>query len=340
MRYAIAAFAAVFGSAVLGGSVHAEDAPAAAPAPVTRPADGKLPHIQVDVKKRQVRVECEAVDAEMPLEFFCCAVNTQEHEAVLRSAAKASHIHLGLVMLGLEPGQPVHMSKATGKWQPPSGPPLHITCEYIKDGKAMSVPAYRMMRNAKTKKVMPPLTWVFTGSRVMEDGTYAADMTGYLVSIVNFDLTTIDIPEVVSSANETLEWEINPDVLPKKGAPVTMVIEPAGKEDKPADPPPAGVAPTIGEPALATAPPNNTPEPTTRISDVHIDDQRVKQLKAQWDKQVLPYRKELADAASTHYKVVAALRAEQQRLIDEADRIQRVIDEVEKEYQDMTAPRQ
>jgi hypothetical protein len=33
------------------------------------------------------------------------------------------------------------------------------------------------------------------------------------------------------------------------------------------------------------------------------------------------------------------MRREQQRLIDEADRIQRSIDELEKEYQDMTTPR-
>ena len=33
------------------------------------------------------------------------------------------------------------------------------------------------------------------------------------------------------------------------------------------------------------------------------------------------------------------LRREQQRLIDEADRIQRTIDELDKEYQDMTTPR-
>ena len=34
-----------------------------------------------------------------------------------------------------------------------------------------------------------------------------------------------------------------------------------------------------------------------------------------------------------------AFRREQQRLIDEADRIQRTIDELEKKYQDMTTPR-
>ena len=56
------------------------------------------------------------------------------------------------------------------------------------------------MRDVKTKKTMPPVTWVFAGSRQMEDGTYAADTTGYTISVVNFDLTLIDIPELASSA--------------------------------------------------------------------------------------------------------------------------------------------
>ena len=47
----------------------------------------------------------------------------------------------------------------------------------------------------------------------------------------------------------------------------------------------------------------------------------------------------LREAAQAHYDVVNAMRREQQRLIDEADRIQRKIDELEKSYQDMTTPR-
>ena len=71
------------------------------------------------------------------------------------------------------------------------------------------------MRSVKGKKEPPSFSWVFDGSRVMPDGVYAADVTGYLVSVVNFDLTTIDIPQLASNANETLEWEYNPDLVPK-----------------------------------------------------------------------------------------------------------------------------
>ena len=201
--------------------------------PATQP--GKLPHIQVDLAKKQVRVDCEALNVDIPLEFFCVTAGGNEHESVLRTSARPSHIHLALVMLGLQPGEPVKYSEAAQKWFPPHGPPLHLSVEFQKDGQTVTCPANQLVRSVKTKRPMPPTTWIFAGSRVLEDGTYGADPTGYVVSICNFDLCLIDVPTLVSSANETLEWERNPDVVPPTGTPVTMIIEPAGAENAVSD---------------------------------------------------------------------------------------------------------
>jgi hypothetical protein len=328
-----------------------EDKPNGAAA---KPDASRLPHVKVDVKNKQVRVECEAINAQMPLEFFCVLSGTAEHESVLRTDAKPSHIHLGLLMLGQQPGEPVKYSESAKKWIPPQGPPVHITCEWQgKDGQPVRVPAYRMMRNVKTKKVMEALTWVFCGSRMMEDNRYAADTTGYVVSVVNFDLTLIDVPKLASDANDTLEWEFNPDVCPERGTKVWMILEPAGKDTAPQqkengakrkenarsggeENPLAGEAASAAGNAVSTA---SDPQRSPRLSDVQIDEQRVKALREKWEKAVKPHNQALREAAQAHYEVVNALRAEQNRLIDEADRIQRVIDQIQKDYQDMTTPR-
>lgn len=319
MRYALA-LSCLLGAVI---PVYAQP-PASAPSGLV----DKLPHLLIDVNKKQVRVECEAVVVDAPLEFFLCMTNTNEHETVLRSDVKPSHLHQGLLMIGLKPGEPVKYSEAAKKWFPPKGPPLQITCEWEKDGKTISVPAYRMMRDIKSKKEMPALTWVFTGSRTLEDGTYAADTTGYLVSIVNFDLTVIDIPELASSANETLEWQVSPDNTPKRGTKVWMVIEPAGKVEAPKEV-------ETGNPPKAEA----TTGPAGHLSGVQMDEAEVNRLKQVWQKAVTPHADALRQAAQTHYEVIESLRKEQNRLIDEADRIQRVIDELQKQYQDMTTPR-
>jgi hypothetical protein len=188
---------------------------------------GQFQHVAIDLKATQIRVDCQALNVKMPLEFFCVLAGGPEHESVLRTEAKPSSIHFGLLAMGLVCGEPAHFSRATKEYFAPTGPPLKISCEFQKDGKTVTVPAYRMMRDIKTQKEMPPLTWVFDGSRILPDGRYAADFTGYVVSIVNFDLTMIDVPELASNSNETLEWEYNPDLVPPKGTPVTMIIEPA-----------------------------------------------------------------------------------------------------------------
>ena len=298
-------------------------------APTTAPAGGKLPHVQVDVKARQVRVDAETLAVDAPLEFFCVLSGTNEHESVIRTPAKPANIHLALVMIGLEPGAPVQYSEATKTWLPPHGPPLQITMEYEQDGKRTSVPAYRWMRDIRTKKPMPPLTWIFSGSRVMGDGKYAADVTGYVVSVVNFDLTMIDIPDLASNSNETLLWERNAEVMPPAGTKVTMLIEPAGGAN----------ATTSGGASPSTAPTAPTVPTTGPLSDVTADDAMIARLRARWDKAVMPHGAALRDAAQTHYDVINQLRREQLRIINEADKVQRLIDELEKNYQDLTTPR-
>lgn len=390
-------FLFVLGACLFVASACAQQ-PQERPAPTTKPAQGaKIPHIQVDVKKRQVRVEAQSLRPEMPLEFLAVQAGGPEHEAVVRSPVKASDLHLALLMVGLEPGAPVTYSPAAQKWLPPRGPPLQIFIEYEKDGKTQSAPAYRWMRNVKTKEPMPPLTWIFAGSRIMEDGVYAADVTGYLVSVVNFDLTVIDIPKLASNANELLEWEANPDVVPEQGTMVTMVIEPAGKADVPPNGEPEeparidmphvkvdaegriflderpvdlehlterlekmkqerplkvrfAPAPGLDEQTVnriraaieaadveveVVAPPKDD----ATIGGIGADEARMEALRQRWRKAVAPHDAALREAAQAHYEVINSLRREQQRLIDEADRIQRVIDQLEKEYQEMTTPR-
>jgi hypothetical protein len=290
-------------------------------APTTAPV-GKLPHIEVDVRQKQVRVECEAVRADYPLEFLAVVRNGNEYESIVRSDAKPSDLHLALLMLGLKPGEPVHYSESTKTWLPPTGPPIVIWFEYDKDGKHEKVPATRWMRDLHTKHEPPAFSWVFTGSKTMSDGTYAADPTGYLISVINNELSVLDVPDLKARALEARELERNPDTEPPTGTPVTMILSPAGAESAPA-PPPAATQPVAPH----------------GLSDVQIDQQKVDRLRERWQQAVGPHREALKEAAQAHYEVINELRHEQQRLIDEADRIQRAIDQLEKEYQDMTTPR-
>ncbi len=286
----------------------------------TRPAD-KLPFIKVDLAARRVAVECSAIACPNALEFLCVTEGTNEHESILRTKAKPSQIHLALLMLGLKAGEPVRFSEPANKWLPPQGMPLQISVEYEKGGKTVSMPAWKFFREMKDKKVMQPRTWIFVGSKVYNTGQYAADITGYVVSIVNFDLSLIDVPMLASSSNEQLEYEINPDTVPAEGTPVRMILEP------------------VGMAAVAKLPATGGQGGNVPATQVTADLAKIDALRERWKTSVASHAQAVQDAAKEHYRVITELRAEQNRLLDEAERIGRVIDELEKQYQDMTVPR-
>lgn len=355
-RLLLPSFLSASASAVLAATLalspasrtEAQEGPAVAQeAPVVEGKVGKLPHVQFDIEKRQVRVECEALAVNAPLEFFICLAGTAEHEAVMRTPAKPSHIHTALLAVGLKPGQPLTFLDATKKWLPPQGPPLQMTVEFDKDGQKVSYPAYRWLRDIKTKKEPKAFTWIFAGSRVTPDGRYGADDTGYVVTLVNFDYAMIDIPDLASSSNDLLEFERNADLMPPKGTKVTLIIEPAGKPagGGAADPGKSAVAagetPTVPAPPAAPGNPNapGTGDAPAGLSEVAMDEKRVQSMIDYHAKVMQPRQQALKEAAEAHYKVIAELRKEQQRLITEADRIQRAIDQLERSWSDATTPR-
>ena len=292
-----------------------------AQAPATGPTD-KLPFIKVDVPGKRVMVECQGVNVEAPLEFLCVLAGTAEHETILRTSAKPSNIHLALLMVGLTPGEPVRYSAAADKWLPPEGPPVQISAQFTRENQLVTVPAWKLFRAVKTKQPMPPRTWIFVGSKVYNGGQYAADITGYVVSMVNFDLSLIDVPWIVSSSNETLEYERNPDTAPPADAAVTLIIEPAGV--------------AVGTGAGAMESPAATTKPSGYVT---ADMVKIDQLREIWIREVGSRAKAVQEAATSHNRVITELRAEQNRLIDEVERIGGVIDQLEKQYQNLTAPR-
>lgn len=288
-------------------------------AQTTQPAEVvRFPGVTIDRAQRQIRVECQALVIDAPLEFVCVTNGGPEHESILRTPAKPSHIHAGLLMLGQEPGSPMKFSEAKQSWSPPFGPPIRVSVEFKNAaGEQVRLPAEKLMRHVRTKKSPETITWIFAGSHQRADGAYLADLTGYVVSLVNFEHTLIDVPELVSASNETLEWETNPDVGLARGAAVTMILEPLND--------------------AAT-------QPTTRASDAGAEtesnhDSQIAQLRQKWQQAVGPHQQALKDAAQTHYEVIAELRRKQQALIDEADKLQRLIDELEKQYSEMTTPK-
>jgi hypothetical protein len=200
--------------------------------PTTQPV-GNLPHIQIDVKNKQLRIDCYTVAADYPLEFLAVMTNTNEYEAIVRSDARPSDLHLALLMLGLTPGHPLQYSQSEDKWYPPTGPLIRIYFEYQEAGKTIRIPAYQWMRDITTKQPPTTFDWCFTGSRFLDTGEYGPNATGQLISVVNNDLSVLDVPALKSRAMDSRQWERNTPAMPPMNTPVTMILTPAPDQNAP-----------------------------------------------------------------------------------------------------------
>jgi len=137
----------------------------------------------------------------------------------------------------------------------------------------------------------------------------------------------IQIPELRSSSLEDREFAMNTDLVPPMGTTVWLVIQPAGNI-----PDSSGALAQAGTDAgeLTQKLPTTAPDDDARMA---FNTQKL------WEKKVGIYEKPVTQAAQTHYEVITALENEKRRLTDESDRIGTLIDDLERRFTSMSAPR-
>lgn len=192
-----------------------------------------LPGIVVDTKAREVRLEGTVCLQEGALELFVCGEGTREHESVIVVKAKPSHVTFALSLLGLAPGKPGFVTEG-GAFSPPAGELVEIAVRLKpKGGKATLVPAWKLLRlSGMDEGLDRPFDWVYVG-RPEAEALLAADREGTVVCVSNFREAVIDVPFESTSVNARLAYEANPNVVPKVGTPVELIIHPTGSRIQP-----------------------------------------------------------------------------------------------------------
>lgn len=212
-----------------------------APAPDAQP----FPHVRVDRESRLVEFDAVVpIDARtrddrgrhplIYLEQIACIHDTREHESLVVTAAKPSHIHAALLLIGLEPGHPGRWSSENGEptLSPPTGDPVRV--EFVTvgdDGDEVVAPAASWVRHANTGERFPNTHFVFAGSRFVQHAgadLYDADMSGTLIGLATFGTETLALPTVFSpeAAIDVPVWIADPDATPPVGTHVVVRLSP------------------------------------------------------------------------------------------------------------------
>ncbi len=235
-------------TALLCAAAFAADPPASQPAtqPSTQPATetdaakltalaDKLPGIKVDLKNKTVDLQAIVATPDAKwLELLVCTKGTREYEAIMTVTARPTHVHLALLMIGMEPGAPMQwLNQGEGKpikVVPASGSKIKITLLYEKDGKQVEIPANEWVLDAQTKKTLPDDIWLFAGSRMNNDPNnkmYYADASGAVITLVNFGDDLLTRPNNNTNNDGNDHFAVNPAAIPPKDTKVTIRLQPA-----------------------------------------------------------------------------------------------------------------
>jgi hypothetical protein len=202
---------------------------------VKRSELGRHVWLETEGDRRRVRVEASVClrQGVYGLECLLCRKGTKEHESILVTTADAQVIHTALVAAGAEPGLPARFDQ---RFEPPSGSRIKVVLEYEDQGKLVSVPAGRWVRDIQSRKELTS-DWVFAGSLLWPnpDGddkpkVYAANTDGAYVCVINVPTAMLDLTLHTPSAPESRAFQPFTEHIPAEGTAVMVIFEPvAGK---------------------------------------------------------------------------------------------------------------
>ncbi|MBU1694095.1 MAG: hypothetical protein KJ726_03560 [Verrucomicrobia bacterium] len=190
--------------------------------PVWKDGVAILGSVRVDPKTRTVLATGWVNQVAGAIELLACGKGGKTHESVFVLDINPLDLQTGLLLLGLEPGTP-----PTGLGQgSPGGPELEIRVDWEVKGKTRTLPAERFVRNVATKKPLPAVPWLFTGS-LIEDGEFKALAEESLVATYWDPWAIINIGTACGMDDEILY--VNTRAVPPLNTPITMRFQPRAR---------------------------------------------------------------------------------------------------------------
>jgi len=189
----------------------------------------RIGNIRVDTVKKEISVAGKVNDAPT-LEFIAGTKGgAKKYETALELDTNAVMFNMALILIGLDKANGVP-TKFHFDPTPPKGDPVDIWVEWdAKDGHHR-VPAEEVVWNKETKQPLAAGQWVYTGSVVLADGQYLADMDGVLVGFVHTPAPIIDRSSFEKSAYGLLQINPNVGLLPGTAVTVTLSAVPKGRK--------------------------------------------------------------------------------------------------------------
>lgn len=197
-------------------------------------------HLQIIEKEQKIIVKGEISKAlgqyddtlKGAVEYIACGPTGKLYESIITTEASAKDVYEAIEILDIKPGTPPDYVEEKGGHVPPTGTTFLLSVEWEKDGKTQSVRAEELIYNFKADKPLPPVAWIYSGSRVIpdldsddEDAMIPhAFMANHIVALKQTDGSALFQNPLPESVEENL-YKKNDEVMPKLGTPINFIIE-------------------------------------------------------------------------------------------------------------------
>lgn len=184
--------------------------------------------VLVDRAQHHLQIPAQVNMVEGILEYYAVATDGKLHESVLEAFAEPSHIHLGLILLGLD----------TAKWDRSDpmkvptlikrGGEMDLYVEFVdpKTQKTRRIRGEEWLYNRKRKGAPGPLGWHFHGSTFW-NGRYTADTDRSILALVPDETAVVQMDGEYGNPyqGDQLGFEVYKEVIPPKDTPVTLILQ-------------------------------------------------------------------------------------------------------------------
>ncbi len=175
--------------------------------------------VRFDKRRRSVHVPAVVNLREGHIEYILVTTTGKTHESLLRTTAEPMHVQLALLLLG---------AKGAGTNALPENPSLPlpgekvtVTIEWIADTHTNRIAAETFVMDRKSGKAASSGPWIFTGSRLREDG-FAAQLDGSILSLITDADALLNNPRRRREDDDN--WLVRTNGLPPLNATVEIQL--------------------------------------------------------------------------------------------------------------------
>ncbi|MBD3181995.1 hypothetical protein GF312_06875 [Candidatus Poribacteria bacterium] len=183
----------------------------------------KLGKVDVDLNSNTIKIHGKMNMSYGLIELLACSSIGKVHESAIVLDVDPIHLQTALILMGLEYEGGLRYQ---GDPQTPKGDRVYIWVEWNSEGQVKRHRAEDLVFNREKQSTMPHVGWVFSGSRINDNGVFMAQAIGTIITTFHDPDAIIDNP-LPEGADDTV-YIVNTKLAPPKGTDITMIITPVG----------------------------------------------------------------------------------------------------------------